>query len=319
MAEALRKGEPIDLRLVRPPPAELRLDEIAPLCRSISCDNARVAAELCDSLAPGPLPRSAQRSPGPAVTAIIPCHQHPPVGLAALHSQDLPVRVLVLSNGAHGPRVVPGADVLRLPWQGHGATRQAAIAHVTDPYVLLTVHDAIPLGVGFVRTLVTALEDGGWDAVFARQIPWPDADPVTRSRLRQWTPSGDRVVAAAQLDHVAALYRTETLRAHPLPAVPIAEDACWSVGRRIGYVPMAPILHSHTRQPRALYRRNRDIHAQLVQLGQPPTVPSFSAVIAALPGVLRPVVQGGRGELANQLAELVGQWRGARMGLRAAR
>ena len=73
-----------------------------------------------------------------------------PLGLSALLSQDVRVRVLVLSNGTEGPERIPGADVLRVPWRGHGMTRQLAIPHIEDPYTLLTVNDAIPLGAGFV-------------------------------------------------------------------------------------------------------------------------------------------------------------------------
>jgi hypothetical protein len=220
--------------------------------------------------------------------------------------------VLILSNGPGGPHAAEGARVLRVPWLGHGPTRQAAIEHVTDPYVLLTVDDAIPLGAGFVRTMVEALEEGDWEAVWARQIPWPDADHVTRSRLRRWTPPGHVVIESAQVDHVAALYRTEVLRALPLPDVPIAEDAWWSLGRRIGYVPAAPVLHSHVREPAALYARNRDIHAELVKMGHPAQVPSLLAALRAAPSALRPLTLGEGRETLCALAELLGQWRGAR-------
>ena len=105
--------------------------------------------------------------------------------------------------------------------------------------------------------------------------------------------------------------RTETLRSFPIPPVPIAEDAWWSLNRRVGYVPMAPVLHSHVRAPGPLFERNRAIHAQLVAMGHAPTVPDFSAWVKALPGVVRPALAAGPGELVNQLAELTGQWWGA--------
>ena len=115
------------------------------------------------------------------------------------------------------------------------------------------------------------------------------------------------------------MHRTALLRAHPLPDVPIAEDAWWSQGRRVGYVPTAPVLHSHPRDARALYRRNRDIHEQLVALGRAPTVPSIGAVAAALPGLVRPVIDAGGSEVPNHLAELLGQWRGGWRARRAAK
>ena len=246
-----------------------------------------------------------------SVTAIIPACNEMPHGVRALLAQDIDVRVMVLSNGS-GPTRVGGADVVRVQWQGHGPTRQAAIAKVQTDYVFFTVDDAVCLGTDCIRTLVEALDSGGGDAVMAQQIPRADADPITIERLRRWTPPGVEVVATAQVDHVAALYRTETLRRHPLPPVPIAEDAWWSLGKRVGYVPMARVKHSHSREPRALYARNRAIHAELIRMGQAPRIPSIAALVRALPGVVRPTLKAGPSELKNQVAELLGQWQGSR-------
>lgn len=246
-----------------------------------------------------------------SVTAIIPACNGLPYGVRSLLAQDIDVRVVVLSNG-DGPTRVPGADVVRVQWQGHGATRQAAIADVQTEYVFFTVDDAVCLGTDCVRTLVEALEAGDWDAVTGQQVPLPDADPITIERLRRWTPPGQEVVATAQTDHVAALYPTQTLRDYPLLPVPIAEDAWWSQGKRVGYVPQARIQHSHARLPAALYARNRAIHAELIRMGQAPQVPSIAALVRALPGVVRPTLKAGPAELKNQVAELLGQWQGSR-------
>ncbi len=287
MADALRQGRPVDLDLATSAPRGLRLDELAPLFRRARAwDPAdqraldAFAAPSGGALGPGP--------GSPRVTVIIPTHRQAPQGLKALLAQDLPVRVIVVANGPGVPDELPGAEVLRVPWRGHGPTRQRALALVDDPYVFLTVDDAIPLGRSLLRRLVEALEAGPWDAVIPRQIPWPDADPVTKERLRSWTPPGHRVVAAAQADHVATLHRTATLRAHPLPDVPIAEDAWWSRKRQVGLVPMAPVLHSHARSLLALYQRNRDIHEQLVAMGRAPVVGEARELVGALPGLLRP-------------------------------
>jgi hypothetical protein len=246
-----------------------------------------------------------------SVTAIIPACHGIPHGVRALLAQDIDVRVIVLANG-DGPTRVPGAEVLQVEWQGHGLTRQAALDHVDTEYVFFTVDDAVCLGRDCIRTLVEALDAGGWDAVTAQQVPCADADPITVDRLRRWTPPGEQVVATAQVDHVSAMYRAQTLLQHPLPSVPIAEDAWWSRGRRVAYVPAARVQHSHKREPMALYRRNRAIHAELIRMGQVPRVPSLAALVRALPGVVRPTLKAGPGELGNQMAELLGQWQGSR-------
>ncbi|MEC8423573.1 MAG: hypothetical protein VX000_07335, partial [Myxococcota bacterium] len=204
---ALRVGVAMDLHLDEPLPTDLVPAEVGPLFRHVEAADRALQASLRRWKSP-----RAQRVPGPAVTAILPACRGRPIGIPALRGQDLPVRVLVLSNGPNGPRRCPGAVVTRVPWTGHGPTRQGVLANVESPYVLLTVDDAVLLGAGCLRRMVQVLESGRWDAVVARQIPWPDADPVTRRRLRQWTPPSDGPQRLAQTDHVCTLYRTETLR-----------------------------------------------------------------------------------------------------------
>ncbi len=309
---ALERGEPVHLRLDGPLPRGIRLDEIAPLCASVHAANPHTQAALDDFLPPPARPGREER-----VTAIIPTNRGEPIGLRALREQDMEVRVLVVSNGG-GPARVNGADVVRVDWEGHGRTRQRAVERwVEDDYVLLTVDDALPLGRGFVRTLVEALEDGPWDAVVARQIPWPDADKVTRRMVRQWTPAGHRVCEAPQVDNVCTLYRTQTLIEHPLPDVDIAEDLWWSRGKHVGYAPMAPVVHSHDRNAGNLWRRTVAIHAERVKAGDEPTVRTLAGVARSLPGVVKPALDAGPREVPNQVAELVGQWWGGRRGRRA--
>ena len=287
----------------------LRIDEVAPLVDVIRIADPALQAAADTYRAPA---REVGRTD--SVTAIIPSNRNVLLGINALRKQDVDVQILVLSNG-DGPSQIEGARVIRLPWEGHGTTRARALEYVDSDYVFFTVDDAIPQGEGCIRTLIDALEDGsGWEAAVARQIPWPHADAVTAARLRRWTPPGKRVVSTVQTDHVATLYRTDTLKTYPIPSVAIAEDAWWSLNRRVAYVPMAPVLHSHTRSPRALFERNRAIHAQLVAMGHPATVPSFGALLQALPGIVRPTLAGGLEEFANQLAELTGQWWGAKRG-----
>ena len=48
-------------------------------------------------------------------------------------------------------------------------------------------------------------------------------------------------------------------------------------------------------------------------------VPSIGAVAAALPGLVRPVIDAGGSEVPNHLAELLGQWRGGWRARRAAK
>ena len=311
LEEALRRGESVHLDLQRDLPPEVRADQLVPCVDRVKTRTPRFTEALSEHL---PLPGRADAQPL-KVTAIIPTHRHTPWGLDALRAQDCQVQVMVLANGqVDGVR---GDRVLRVPWSGHGATRMEGVRAADTEYVLLTVDDALPRGAGCVRAMVEALEEGGYDAVFGRQVPWPTADAVTRERLQSWTPAGRGHWAVERLDNVFALYRRSALLDHPLPSVPIGEDLHWRQGRRIGYVPGAVVVHSHPRRARELYLRTRDLHLQHQLLGEPPLVPSLASLVGALPGLVRPVIQNGPAELKCQLAELWGQYRATRLAQRS--
>lgn len=279
---AARAGEP--LVLAEGVRAEGReMDELVPFFHEVR-DPA-----LARWMAPGA--REAWTGADPLVTAIIPASRHRPIGLAALAAQDVPVEVLVLANGVF-------QEGVRVPWEGHGRTRMRGVERARAPYVLFLVDDALPLGAGFVRTLVEALEAGGFDAVTARQVPWPTSDPVTRARLRAWTPP--HPLADPPLDHVAALHRRDLLLREPLPDVPTAEDWAWGRGRRLGYAPGAPVAHAHRRRFGELYRRTRDIHRVRIAAGEAPRVPGVGALVRGLPGVVGRDAPGALGELLGQ-------------------
>jgi len=242
------------------------------------------------------------------VSVVIPTHRQTPIGLEAFREQDCEIEVIVLANG---PVSVEGDQVHRLEWAGHGATRQAGVELATGDYVLFTVDDALPRGGGCVRTLVEALEEGQYDAVMGRQLPWPESDRLTQERLSKWTPEGGSHRDWHQVDHVFALYRRQTLLDHPLPSVEIAEDLHWSKTKRIGYVPAAPVVHAHPRSPQALYARSKALHVEHCRLGETPKIPNLPCLIRALPSAVKTSIRHGPREFPNQLAELLGQWRGA--------
>lgn len=279
---AVRAGEPVEL--VGNPRAAVPLDEVVPLCHGVS------SAALAEWLPP-----PARGGSGHRVSAIIPTHRQRPLGLGALAAQDVEVEVLVLANGDF-------TEGVRIPWEGHGRTRMEGVRMARHPWVLLTVDDAVPLGAGFVRSLVEAAEAGGYDAVVARQVPWPTADRVTRARLRAWTPPAHGHRPSPMLDNVCALYRREVLLADPFDDVPIAEDWHWGRRHRIGYLPDAPVVHSHERRFRSSFSRTRDLHRELHRGGEAPRVPDLVTLLGALPSTLGPDLRGALGELLGQYA-----------------
>lgn len=290
---AVRAGEPVRLGIGAVParggPA---LDELVPLCHAV--DDPALSRWLPGAARPDP---SANGGPL-AVSVVIPTHRRRPIGLATLAAQDVETELLVLANGGF-------TEGVRVPWGGHGPTRNVGVRLARHPYVLFTVDDALPLGAGFLRALVEALEAGGHDAVYARQVPWPTSDPVTRARLRAWTPPADangRPIAtpAATLDNVAALYRRSALIADPFDDVGIAEDWRWGRRHDVGYAPAATVVHAHPRRFRELYARTRAIHAVRIAAGEPAAVIGARGLLAALPGAMGADAPGALGELLGQ-------------------
>jgi len=280
---ALRVGEPVQWAGTAGSLLEgaVPLDEIVPLCHGV--DDPALAHWL---------PPAGRGGSGIAVTAVIPAHRHRPIGLDALRAQDIDVEVIVLANGRY-------TDGVRIPWLGHGTTRQRGVELAQHPWVLFSVDDARVLGAGMVRTMVEALEAGDYDAVVARQIPWPTASAATRARLRAWTPP-DASGSFGGLDNVCALYRRSALLNDPFDPVPIAEDWHWGRRHRVGYVPGAPVLHSHARTFRAVYARTRSEHRERLRVGEAATVPDAASFLRALPSTAGADLRGALGELLAQ-------------------
>jgi hypothetical protein len=304
LARALREDRVVDIDLRDPPrlPA-LPIDHLAPLFSAV-----RGAPAGSPWLRLGAPPGE----PGPPLplTVIIPTEKPTtPWGVAALLAQRPAVQVVVVVNGPVAPPLPPGVRALRLPWRGHGPTRAAALAQVDTALVAFVSDDARPLGAGWAAAAVRALTAAGADGAVCRQVPWPDADPITRARIRRWTPPWPG--PAPQADHVATIWRTAALRDRPLAPAPIAEDAWWSLGRRLVRAVGAPVLHSHPRRAAALFAREAAISAELIRMGRPPQVATLSAAVWASCGLLRHQI-GDPEDIPAGLAELWGQWAGAR-------
>lgn len=262
-----------------------------------------------------------QAPPGPpVVVAIIPCHRGRPAGVEALRAQDHPVDILVLSNGPAGPRAVAGAVLRRVAWEGHGDTRLRAVrAAEFASFVLFLSDDATPAGPGVVSALLAAAAETGADAVVARQVPRPGADPVTCARLAAWTPPGDgRPRPFPQADHVCTLWRRAALLDAAASGVPIGEDLVWSHGRRVVLAPDAAVIHSHPRGVRGVWAREAALHAVRARVGLPPTVPGPAALLRALPAAARAALRHGPTEGLCLATEAAAQWWGARAGARYA-
>jgi hypothetical protein len=220
------------------------------------------------------------------ITVVIPTHRRVPVGLKAYAMQAC--KVLIINNGKHKYHSMYAED-LSIPWKGHGLTRQSVLSYIKTKYVFFSVDDAIPMAFA-LRNLITTLENKQYDAVIARQIPWPTASIITQQNLWNWTPWRAKHYRVVQTDHVGTLYRTDTLRNKPIPTVPIAEDAWWSIGKNIGCEPSSVVLHSHKRKSLNLFTREYKTHKELYRMGRIKETPSIKKSIT---GALTTILQYG--------------------------
>jgi len=218
----------------------------------------------------------------------------------------------------------------------HGGTRNLGIGHCGGELVVLLVQDALPASDDWLTALARPLlEDERVAGAYARQIPRPDADAVTRYYLEGYQgcsetpreasvsspedfarlPALDRL-ALCTFDNVCSCIRRSAWRVHPFPAATIAEDVEWArevllAGHRLAYVPSAAVIHSHHRSARYELDRTYLIHQRLHALFGLSTVPTARHLVRA---VMVSLVAHGRrviADRAHRRPTLAAWWRAA--------
>ncbi len=184
-----------------------------------------------------------------------------------------------------------GASVHRISRRefDHGATRNLGISLARGEYVALTVADAVPLDEGWLGAMVEDLElDERVAGVYGRQVPRPEASPLTRvllnslasaslerreqfaggpERYREMPPRKRRLTAfgrarlaaferrgLAAFDNVSSCLRRSVWEEVPFEKTSFGEDIRWGkrvveAGHKIVYEPRSAVLHSHERGP----------------------------------------------------------------------
>jgi rhamnosyltransferase len=212
----------------------------------------------------------------------------------ASQKRDFPLEVVAVDSGSTDgtaellarrvDRVIPIAPASF----NHGATRNLGIGHCKGDLVVLLVQDALPDADDWLAALIHPLrEDDGMAGAYARQIPRPEADAVTRYYLAgyQACSMASRTASVAgpeefvglsavdqlslcTFDNVCSCVRRSVWQAHPFPTANIAEDVEWAqavllAGHRLGYVASAAVVHSHHRSARYELDRTYLIHQRL--------------------------------------------------------
>ena len=198
-----------------------------------------------------------------------------------------------------------GAECYTIPPSefNHGSTRDFAIGKASSNIIVLTVQDATPLDVQMLEKLLSALEDPEVAGAYARQIPQPDADAITKRNLNTWLtgrtvrevralpdpaaydtwPPMERYLAS-NFDNVCSAIRKSEWEVHPFGRVDFGEDIQWAQsalkrGRRIVYEPTAAVVHSHDRPIAYEYKRTYVCHRKLNQLFGLHMVPTLGRAV----------------------------------------
>ena len=275
----------------------------------------------------------------------------------AEQKRDFPLEIVAVDSGSTdgtAELLARRADRLisiRVESFNHGGTRNLGIEHCRGELVVLLVPDALPASDDWLIELSRPLRDDERVAgAYARQIPRPEADAVTRYYLGQYLGCSEmprttsissseafaRLHAPEQLalctfDNVCSCIRRSVWRAHPFPAATIAEDVGWAkaillAGYRVAYVPSAAVVHSHYRPARYELDRTYLIHQRFHSLFGLQTIPSWRRLARAIATSLvlhlrcvradrvrhRPVTTDIRRAIALAVAYPLGQYLGAR-------
>ena len=236
--------------------------------------------------------------------------------LDILARQDVPggLQLVVIDSGSRdGTREAASAAGALVVDQdqatfNHGATRNRGIEASAGQVVVLLTQDALPISESFVTGMLRPFADAAVDGAYGRQYPLPDADPILKHRLEQWSASRDEPALqhlvqadeAASLelfdelpplerylrcafDNVASAVRRSSWEQRPFPPRNFGEDVAWArrillAGGTIAYEPSAEVEHSHPISiKREFFRLYRD-HKNLYELFGLQNVPSWERV-----------------------------------------
>lgn len=188
----------------------------------------------------------------------------------------------------------------------HGVTRDYAISQTTTNRVVLLVQDATPHDDHLIETLIAALDEDNVAGVYARQIPYPDADVITKRNLnlhltgrmtRDTSEIKDIKVYTAlpphqrymlcNFDNVCSAIRKDVWEQDRFGRINFGEDIDWAErvlkrGQRIIYEPKAAVIHSHDRPLSYEYRRTYVCHRKLYNQFQLQVAPTLSTALHAM-------------------------------------
>ena len=186
-----------------------------------------------------------------------------------------------------------GASVTRIEREDfrHGATRNLRAHDARGEYLVFLTQDALPQGSDFLQKLVSPLTNSNVVGAWARILPRPSDDPLTRrTALAQpeashsgfairgdgvWTQSSmAERLARVRFNNVASAVRRDYFESHVFEDVAFGEDLAWAIsalddGRELCFNPNAVVFHAHRYSLAESFERNRvDSAFQRVRFGR---------------------------------------------------
>ncbi len=218
--------------------------------------------------------------------------------LAGLKNQDFPgeKELVVIDSGSTDGTLAAarraGARILSVAPRdfNHGRTRDDGIRSCQGEIVVLLTQDAVPGDCHLVAQLAAAFRDPKVAGAYARQVPRPEADTITRRNLECWltgsTQPRVRYISDwyaylsfspmehyvfCNFDNVCSAVRKSVWKLVPFGEHDFGEDIEWAKnvledGWKIVYQPSAFVVHSHERSLAYEYRRTFVCHRKLYDL-----------------------------------------------------
>ncbi len=256
-------------------------------------------------------------SPGAKVTLFIPTRNAGPkfpetFRLMSRQDIDRPLEILVIDSGSTDGTVEflrnQPVRLIEIPRSefNHGLTRNRAIQEATGEFVVMTVQDARPRDCNWIRKLLECFEDPEVAGAYSRQLPWPDANPLARERLRVWAAASTEAriqciedrdafdglpplekMSRSIFDNVSSCVSRRVALEIPFRRRRFGEDIDWgyrviSAGYKLVFEPGSAVIHSHDRS--ALYELKRIYldHQSLYRLFGVHTIPSGGHLLASM-------------------------------------
>lgn len=251
-----------------------------------------------------------------ACSVVIPTKNGGPLflrSLAKLQQQTIwqSVELIVVDSGSTDETLEAahnaGAKVIEIPPGdfNHGATRDRGISVASGEVVILMVQDAEPAESTLLEIMLLQFDNPDVAGVYARQIPRPNADILTKRNLNNWltgrtelelrrmqseewydTLSPIEKLYFCNFDNVCSAIRKSVWDQHRFGRINFGEDIDWAErtlrsGFVIVYAPTAVVIHSHDRPITYEYKRTYVCHRKLYQQFGLHLVPSVSRIFKA--------------------------------------